>query len=320
MGKRVLLLFQEGPAAQELAQGLTSRGHLVTCFAGLRGVTERVLQEAPDLVLISLERSDADGRDVARLLRRDARCAALPIALCAAGSTPAEARLSMLSLGAQGVVRPDADPQALLSDVEDLLLRRRPHVPESEVARLAKLHSLGVLDSPPDAALDAIVVAASEMAGVPMALISLVDAERQWFKARVGLEASETPRELAFCAHAIHGREIFEVSDSRKDERFAGNPLVTGAPHVVFYAGAPLLTSDGHAIGTLCVIDQQPRQLGDKERRTLAHLGRAVTLLLERGASVQRALPAAAALASAQVTPSQSTSPATSQGRLLLSS
>jgi GAF domain-containing protein len=285
MGKRVLLLFQDGPATQELLQGLQSRGHVASCYSGLRGVAERTVQESPDLVLISLERSDADGRDIARLLRRDARCLGLPLALCAAGDSPAEARLTMLALGAQGVVRPDVDPQGLLSDVEDLLLRRKPHVPAQEAARLAKLHSLDILDSPPDAALDAIVAAASEMVGVPIALVSLVDAERQWFKSRVGLEARETPRELAFCAHAIHGHEIFEVSDSRQDERFAKNPLVTGAPNVVFYAGAPLMTSDGHAIGTLCVIDQQPRQLNDSQRRALVHLGRAVTLLLERGSA-----------------------------------
>lgn len=297
MGKRVLLLFQEGPATQELLQGLLSRGHAASCYSGLRGVAERTVQESPDLVLISLERSDADGRDIARLLRRDARCLGLPIALWAAGDSPAEARLTMLALGAQGLVRPDVDPQGLLSDVEDLLLRRKPHVPAHEAARLAKLHSLDILDSPPDAALDAIVAAASEMVGVPIALVSLVDAERQWFKSRVGLEARETPRELAFCAHAIHGHEIFEVSDSRQDERFAKNPLVTGAPNVVFYAGAPLLTSDGHAIGTLCVIDQQPRQLIDSQRRALVHLGRAVTLLLERGsAQTQRQPPRPIAL------------------------
>lgn len=313
MGKRVLLLFPEGEAGQALQRGLVERGHAASGFAGLRGLAERVLLDAPDLVLVSLERSDVDGRDIARLLRRDARFASLPIALCTAGSEASDARLTMLALGAQGVVRPDANPGALLADVEDLLLRRKPHVPASEVARLAKLHSLGVLDSPPDAVLDAIVAAASQMVGVPMALVSLVDAERQWFKARVGLAAQETPRELAFCAHAIHGTEIFEVADSRQDERFAQNPLVTGAPNVVFYAGTPLRTSDGHAIGTLCVIDQQPRQLSDNQRRALAHLGQAVTLLLERGEGAKAAQVATALPPSSQsakpVSPPESAGP-----------
>lgn len=305
MGKRVLLLFQDGPATQDLLQGLQQRGHAASCFSALRGVADRVAQEAPDLVLISLQRSDADGRDIARLLRRDARCAAFAIALCVPGESPEEARLAMLALGAQGMVQPDSDPLTLLAEVEDLLLRRRPHLPADEVARLAKLRSLGVLDSPPDAALDAIVAAASEMAGVPIALVSLVDAERQWFKSRVGLEAQQTPRELAFCAHAIHGREVFEISDSRQDERFASNPLVTGAPNVVFYAGAPLLTSDGHAIGTLCVIDQQPRHLSDSQRRALLHLGRAVILLLERGANAKDALGSASPSAHVPLSASQ---------------
>lgn len=320
MGKRVLLLFQEGEAAQLLQQGLAGHGHVASCFAGLRGLAERVLLDAPDLVLVSLERSDIDGRDIARLLRRDARFASLPIALCTAGSEASDARLTMLALGAQGVVRPDTNPGALLTDVEDLLLRRKPHVPASEVARLAKLHSLGVLDSPPDAVLDAIVAAASEMVGVPMALVSLVDAERQWFKARVGLAAQETPRELAFCAHAIHGTEIFEIADSRLDERFAQNPLVTGAPNVVFYAGTPLRTSDGHAIGTLCVIDQQPRQLSDNQRRALAHLGRAVTLLLERGEGAKAAQGTTALPPSSQsakpVSPAETVGPGRAQTTL----
>lgn len=284
MGKRVLLLLQEGPVAQELLQAIGECGHAAVHFAGLRGVVERVMQEPPDLVLIAMDRSDVDGRDLARLIRRDPRCAAVPVALFTPSSDNPVSRLQMVALGAQGVIRPESTTHALVHDIEDLLLRRRPLSPASEQARLAKLHELAVLDTPPDAVLDAIVAAASAMASAPIALVSLIDADRQWFKARVGLDATETPRDLAFCAHAIHQSEIFEVPDSRQDVRFANNPLVQGAPNVVFYAGMPLTTSDGHAVGTLCVIDHVPRHLNEAQRESLAHLGRAVTMLLERGA------------------------------------
>lgn len=284
MGRRVLLLFQDGPATQSLLQAIVEKGHQASHYSGLRGVVERVLSDTPDLVLIALDRNDADGRDLARLMRKDARCAAIPVALCMQDAEAEAARMQMVALGAQGLVRPDRGTEDLALEIEDLLLRRRPLVPVSEQARLAKLKELAVLDTPPDAVLDAIVAAASAMAQAPIALISLVDAQRQWFKARVGLDASETPRDLAFCAHAIHGTEILEVPDSRQDERFAKNPLVQGAPHVIFYAGTPLTTSDGHAVGTLCIIDHVPRNLSDSQRESLAHLGRAVTMLLERGA------------------------------------
>lgn len=283
MSKRILLLFQDGSATQDLLQAIALRGYHVTLFSGLRGVVERVVLQPPDLIVIGLDRPDVDGRDLARLIRRDARCAAVPIALCLPSPESGTARLQLLALGAQGMVRPEGGAAKLISDIEDLLHRRRPLLPSNEQARLAKLQDLSVLDTPPDPVLDAIVAAASAMASAPIALVSLVDAERQWFKARVGLDATETPRDLAFCAHAIHGSEIFEVPDSRKDDRFAQNPLVQGAPHVLFYAGAPLTTSDGYAVGTLCVIDHVPRQLTSAQRESLAHLGRAVTLLLERG-------------------------------------
>lgn len=283
MGKRVLLLFQDNPATQELVQAIAEQGHQASAFAGLRGVTDQVNASAPDLVLVSLDRSDVDGRDIARLLRKDPRCATVPIVICSQARDRDAARVQMMALGAQGLLRPEGGVGPLIRDIEDLLQRRRPLFPANEQARLNKLRSLAVLDSPPDAVLDEIVAAASAMAGAPIALVSLVDADRQWFKARVGLGASETARDLAFCAHAIHGQDVMEVPDSRKDGRFAQNPLVQGPPNVVFYAGAPLLTSDGLAMGTLCVIDHVPRQLSDGQRQALLHLGRAVTRLLEQG-------------------------------------
>lgn len=155
-------------------------------------------------------------------------------------------------------------------------------LPPDEERRLRSLLGLEVLDTAPEAEFDAIVRAAAAVCGTPISLVSLVDADRQWFKAQVGLpEARETPRDVAFCAHAILGEGLFEIPDARLDLRFADNPLVVGFPNVRFYAGAPLKLRDGSVAGSLCVIDHQPRQLSDQQREVLAHLGVAAANALE---------------------------------------
>ncbi len=155
-------------------------------------------------------------------------------------------------------------------------------LPDNESQRLAALRALGVLDSGPEAEFDALVRTASLVCGVPISLISLIDVERQWFKANVGLPgALETPRDVAFCAHAILGDALFEVPDALLDPRFADNPLVSGSPDIRFYAGAPVVLSDGHHVGTLCVIDRQARQLNDMQREVLRCLALAAAQALE---------------------------------------
>lgn len=143
-----------------------------------------------------------------------------------------------------------------------------------EAERLSALLEYDILDTMPEEAFDDLVAIAAQICGTPMALISLVDDRRQWFKARVGLDVSETPREVAFCAHAIDQEDIFVVDDATRDERFANNPLVTGAPDLRFYAGAQLRTSDGYTLGTLCVLDRVPRSLTDAQKDALAALAR----------------------------------------------
>lgn len=155
-------------------------------------------------------------------------------------------------------------------------------LPPAEAQRLAALRALAVLDTPPEAEFDALVQVASIICGTPVSLISLVDTERQWFKANLGLEGvPETPRDVAFCAHAILQDDLFVVPDAALDARFFGNPLVTAESGIRFYAGAPLRLSDGNLAGTLCVIDRQPRQLDASQRAALRGLAVAAARALE---------------------------------------
>ncbi len=155
-------------------------------------------------------------------------------------------------------------------------------LPADERARLDALGRYDILDTDAEGAYDDITQIASYIAQTPIALISLVDGARQWFKSSVGLPVRETSRDFAFCAHALlDSDQPLVVPDTLNDERFFDNPLVTGAPDIRFYAGAPLVTSDRHALGTLCVIDRTPRELSAEQLRALTALSRQVVALLE---------------------------------------
>ena len=154
-------------------------------------------------------------------------------------------------------------------------------VPPNEKRRLEVLWKYDLLDTPRDETLDDLTELAAFICQTPVALISLVDENRQWFKSRIGLTVTETAREISFCAHAILNSDVMVVPDALQDPRFAHSPLVTGSPFIRFYAGAPLVTPDGHALGTLCVTDREPRQLNDGQVEALRKLARVIMNFLE---------------------------------------
>ena len=159
---------------------------------------------------------------------------------------------------------------------------KAPKIPQNEKERIKDLDSYSILDTLPETDYDNLTTIAAEICGTPISLISLIDDKRQWFKSHHGLDASETPKEYAFCGHAINEpNDVFIVQDARKDERFHDNPLVTGDPHVIFYAGVPLVSKAGLALGTLCVIDHKPNLLSQSQIRSLAALSKQVMNLLE---------------------------------------
>jgi GAF domain-containing protein len=156
-----------------------------------------------------------------------------------------------------------------------------PMMSTNDAARVDALQKYAILDSEPEQAFDDLTLLASYVCKTPIALISLVDEDRQWFKAKVGISATETSRNIAFCSTAIQQGDVFVVPDALQDERFRTNPLVISEPNIRFYAGAPLINEDGYALGTLCVIDRTPRNLAADQEAALKALSRLVLMQME---------------------------------------
>ena len=154
-------------------------------------------------------------------------------------------------------------------------------IPKDEKQRLAALDRYDILDTAPEESFDTIVRLASHVCGAPMALMVLIDKGRQWFKAKVGVRIKQTPRSSAICAHTIMKRQLLVIPDLRRDRQFMANPLVVSGPKLRFYAGAPLITPDNRAIGTICVMDKVPRKLSSQQKKDLMAMSRLIMTQLE---------------------------------------
>ncbi|MBC8042540.1 MAG: GAF domain-containing sensor histidine kinase [Rhizobacter sp.] len=193
--------------------------------------------------------------------------------------------LAAASLSAEAArPSPQSSPQAVQSPVVPPVVLPSTDplpVPANETERLAALESYNVMDTLAEAEFDALTKLASQICGTPVALMSLIDGDRQWFKSKVGTDATETPRDISFCQHAIMEEKVFEIPNALNDPRFVANPLVTGDMHIRFYAGAPLTNADGYNLGTLCVISPEPQQLSEMQKESLRTLAAEVAARLE---------------------------------------
>ena len=235
---------------------------------------QMILDCQPDAVLLDLALSPGSGVRVLERIRQ-AGCAARVMVL--SNNTDAALRVACIEQGISGFFDKSADAHRCLEKLFGWL----PELPRNEAARLRALQSVHLLDAPEQETFDNLPRLAKELTDPPMALISLIDKDRQWFLSHAGLATRQTSRSIAFCAHAILCSELMEVPDALSDPRFNDNPLVIGAPHIRYYAGVPLVLPSGEAIGTLCILDTVTRQLSERQKRALATLAQSALSEIE---------------------------------------
>lgn len=274
-----LLLGMEGPVAGTIAEAGSAEGcDLAT--ASPESTADRYLVENPAMVVLDEQTGGVGAAQSIRALD-SRRSADVPIIVVssAMGEDPAVT---------DWLVRPFSLEYArarIRAWLQRAPLRwARPPEPETEEGRLEALRGLGILDTPAEERFDRITRLASALLGTPVSLVTLVDEDRQWFKSRVGVEQTETPRESSFCAHAMLDGAPMVVPNALEDDRFADNPFVAGPPHIRFYAGCPVVLPDGHAVGTLCVLDVRARDLSEEQLGLLRDLADLVEEELERTA------------------------------------
>ncbi len=271
----VILRLADPSLAQQLKEAVASEGLPCVVVGEDTEFVRRVAKDRPALVMIEHNPPLVDGEAAARAIRAAEREGEVrvSIVLVTSGEHPASFEKSVATdwLAApfsQSYARTKIRAWALRAASRWI----RAKVPVGEMRRLAALHSLAILDTPPEERFDRLTRIARAAFGVPIALVSLVDGDRQWFKSCVGMEVNETSRDMAFCAHVVHSSEELVVPDTLLDDRFADNPLVVHSPRLRFYAGAPLLLGDYDCIGTLCIADTRPRDFSEASMATLRDL------------------------------------------------
>jgi len=277
LDQTVLVALDERELRERVMEAVMADGLKLSTAADRDAVLTPPPSGSPSLLMVGDRLGGGDGLDVVRAVRRgaDGYDKDVPIVLVASS----EARAARAAAAQAGVTDWLVAPFSMLyarTRVRAWALRQACRwiaaaAPPDEAERLRALRARGILDTPPEERFDRITRLARRLFGVPAAMVTLVDADRQWFKSRMGTDVSETPRDLSFCAHAIQQDEIFVVPDALADPRFADNPVVIGEPRVRFYAGRPVHV-DGRRVGTLCVVDSRPRQFGDEELKALDDL------------------------------------------------
>ena len=281
VSRPVLLFVPDKGMAAILAEAVSSEGLPCAVVSDVKELLRKAADDPPSLIVIEHAPPTLDGQDVARSVRRNEGARreeridkiAVPILLVTSADSSATRETGvatdwMVAPFSLSYARTKIRAWALRSACRWI----RAKLPAGESRRLAALHDLAILDTPPEERFDRVTRIAAAAFAVPIAMVSLVDGERQWFKSCVGMKVSETSRDVALCSHVVQLREELVVADTLLDDRFADNPLVLESPRIRFYAGAPLILADGHCVGTLCLIDTRPRELSEEDRSVLRDL------------------------------------------------
>jgi len=289
--RTVLIAVGDSGVRRFLEEAVADDGLRLIPVSDCDSIPAMVKSEQPSLVLVKHGLENCDAVKLARTLREDPSTGAqeLPIVLLRKSENPAEQRAESAAGITDWLMLPCSKEYAR-TRIHAWLLRvacrwKNAPQPEDEESRLRRLRASGLLDTAPEERFDRFTRIAAALFEVPIAFISLVDRDRQWFKSRTGIDATETSRDQAFCAHAILHNDIMQVTDAHADERFADNPQVIRGPRVRFYAGAPLSLGEGTPVGTLCVVDHRPRSLDDDQLKLLRDLSKLVERELLIGSS-----------------------------------
>lgn len=272
----VLIDYDEAVLAAN-SEALQSRGYQVhTASDGAEGLKAAV-EQRPGIVVLDLVLQRMPGLQVCEAIKKNPQLGHTKVIVAPSPTFHIDLKKAR-NLGAVSFLNKPYQPEDLVRAIASV---EAMPLPDNEAKRIATLHGYNILDSAPEKTFDDLAKLAAIICDVPGAMITFIDSERQWFKSNIGFMANDVPREMSFCAHAIMHEEVMVVEDAEKDERFAGNPLVTSGPQIRFYAGSPLMAPTGEALGTVCVIDHKPRVINENQKTALKLLSNQVQVLLE---------------------------------------